>query len=399
MSGNIFKGGEKMDTPNGYNQKIYLLSLFLYNFARVLPHAVLTVILLDKGMTVSEIAMVQSFYMLAAIIFEFPSGLLTDLLSEKAMYQLSLVLIGISYVLIMVTNTFYLLCLAWFIYGMSSASMSGSLDSYFIRRAEDSGQIKHVNVLINHALLYSGLIGGGLGSFLYAVFFEHIYLISLFMIALSLFLITFLFHADKRREKTASTEALSELMVEFGKIRQQKCLILIIMMTAVFQIITQLFYQFWQVSFLSRHFSKTYFGLLYILFQVIAIVSNVLFSRHDFSKSLGRLAACLGTLMLLSVIVPGKFPFLLLVVMYLIPFNLYGSQLAVSLQKEAGNQVMASVISFSGTVSSMVSVISLWVVGILNDYFPFDYVEAGLILVFLSLSSLLLVKYSAAEKQ
>lgn len=103
--------------------------------------------------------------------------------------------------------------------------------------------------------------------------------------------------------------------------------------------------------------------------------------------------------MLLSVIVPGKFPFLLLVVMYLIPFNLYGSQLAVSLQKEAGNQVMASVISFSGTVSSMVSVIFLWVVGILNDYFPFDYVEAGLILVFLSLSSLLLVKYSAAEKQ
>lgn len=79
------------------NRTVYLSSLFLYNFARVLPHAILTVILLNKGLTVSQIAIVQSFYMLATTMFEFPSGFLTDIWSEKIMYQLSLILIGVSY--------------------------------------------------------------------------------------------------------------------------------------------------------------------------------------------------------------------------------------------------------------------------------------------------------------
>ena len=64
------------------NQAVYLISLFVYNFARVLPHAILTVILLNKGMTVAQIAIIQSFFMLAAIIFDLHSGFLTDLLSE-----------------------------------------------------------------------------------------------------------------------------------------------------------------------------------------------------------------------------------------------------------------------------------------------------------------------------
>ena len=152
------------------NRTVYLASLFLYNFARVLPHAILTVILLNKGLTVSQIAIVQSF--------EFPSGFLTDIWSEKIMYQLSLVLIGISYFIILFTNNYYLLCLSWFIYGMSAASMSGSLDSYFIRRAENKHEIKGINVLINRSTLYSGLIGGGLGSFLYEILSEQIYILS-----------------------------------------------------------------------------------------------------------------------------------------------------------------------------------------------------------------------------
>lgn len=65
------------------NRTVYLASLFFYNFARVLPHAILTVILLNKGLTVSQIAIVQSFYMLAAIMFEFPSCFLTDIWSEN----------------------------------------------------------------------------------------------------------------------------------------------------------------------------------------------------------------------------------------------------------------------------------------------------------------------------
>ena len=93
----------------------YFISFFFYNFARVLPHAVLTVILLDKGMSIGNIAFIQSFFMIAVLLFEFPSGILTDIWSEKNIYLIALFLLAISYFLIMISHSFLILCLSWFI--------------------------------------------------------------------------------------------------------------------------------------------------------------------------------------------------------------------------------------------------------------------------------------------
>lgn len=76
---------------------LYYLVNFLYNFARVLPHSILTVLLMNKGISLAEISLIQSFYMLTALISEFPSGVLTEIIGEKKMYQISLILLGISY--------------------------------------------------------------------------------------------------------------------------------------------------------------------------------------------------------------------------------------------------------------------------------------------------------------
>lgn len=382
------------------DRTIYLSSLFLYNFARVLPHAILTVILLNKGMSVSQIAIIQSFYMLAAIMFEFPSGFLTDVWSEKIMYQLSLILIGISYSIILFTNNYYILCLSWFIYGMSAASMSGSLDAYFVRRAKDNHEIKRINVLINHSTLYSGLIGGGLGSFLYELLSEHIYVLSLLLIFLSLILISFGFHADKVGENkdTTTSESFQKIIEELTNIKHQKKLIVVIGLFAIFQIISQLFYQFWQVSFLEKDFSKTYFGLLYILFQIIAILSNNIFSKYNFSKLLIPLTISLSSALLLSIFAPNKILFLVFVIIFLIPFNLYNNQIIVNIQKESDPNIVASVVSLAGTISSIISMIVLWIIGILNNYFDFWCVEIVLITIFIILTLTLIIKYPSHKK-
>lgn len=161
------------------------------------------------------------------------------------MYQLSLVLIGISYFIILLTNNYYLLCLSWFIYGMSAASMSGSLDSYFIRRAENKHEIKGINVLINRSTLY-GLIGGGLGSFLYEILSEHIYILSLLLIISSFMLITFGFHAENSEENNemTSSESFKKIITELKNIKYQNKLMIIIGLYGIFQIISQLFINF-----------------------------------------------------------------------------------------------------------------------------------------------------------
>ncbi len=65
------------------NINVYFISNFLMNFGRVIPHAVLTILLLSKGVSIIDIATIQSAYMLAIMLFEFPSGVLADTYSRK----------------------------------------------------------------------------------------------------------------------------------------------------------------------------------------------------------------------------------------------------------------------------------------------------------------------------
>lgn len=382
------------------NRAIYFISLFIYNLARVLPHAVLTVILLNKGMTVAKIAIIQSFFMLAAIIFDLPSGILTDLWSEKLTYEASLILITVSYTLTMVSSSFIVLCCSWFIYGISSATINGSLDAYFIRRAnDDNEQIKHMNVLINHTTLYSGLIGGGIGSFIYQFMNIRMYWVSLILLVVAFGLIAVGFH-PQRNENGAhiAHSSWQNVLGDFKGLLRRRRVLCVLGLCSVYQIMAQLFFQFWQINFLKQHFSKTYFGVFYVVFQVIAIISNHWFSRHDFSQSLIRLVVLLGGGFFLAIIVPNKYIFLLLVICFLFPFNIYNSQLIVTMQQEITASAMSSMMSLTETCASGISILTLWIVGLLNQHLPFLQVEGVLVFVYIISSCCLVWLYQGKRR-
>lgn len=63
--------------------KTYFGVSALATFARVLPQAVLTPILLAKGLQYDSIIWTQIVYMITLTLAEFPSGLLADRLSRK----------------------------------------------------------------------------------------------------------------------------------------------------------------------------------------------------------------------------------------------------------------------------------------------------------------------------
>ncbi|WP_330529209.1 multidrug-efflux transporter [Borreliella valaisiana] len=65
--------------------------------------------------------------MAAIIIFEFPSGIISDIFDRKIVYLVSIFLLMISYFIVFKTPSFVLLCVSWFIYGMSAAIKSVQL--------------------------------------------------------------------------------------------------------------------------------------------------------------------------------------------------------------------------------------------------------------------------------
>lgn len=374
--------------------KFFYLSEFLFNMARVLPHAVLTVILLNKGLTYSDISFIQSMYMFSALILEFPSGIISDLISEKKIYLLSIILIIISYSIILCSTSVFFLSIAWFLYGASAAGMSGSLEGYFIKKMNnDSVQIKDFSVNYNYIIFFSGLIGGFLGSILYRFVNMDIYLYSLI-----LFFIAFINILYNIKGNTSTLEtmrpSLSQLKNDITKMLYHKKLMILILMVSSLQIVFQSFYQFWQIIFLEKSMSYTVFGVFYIIFQMISILANYIYSKYDIKNwnYLG-LSITISILFLISLLTNNVI-FILFFLIFQIPLNIFNNQLNVDIRKECNPKALSSLISFLGTCMNIIAMIVMWIASVLLSDLNIITVLIILLMIFIILNIILYVYYS-----
>lgn len=160
-----------------------------------------------------------------------------------------------------------------------------------------------------------------------------------------------------------------------------------ILLFAIFQIIAQLFFQFWQVMFLSAGINKKQFGIFYIIFQLIALFSNFVFGRINFKKLKPFLIIFISVLLILGIYFDHvSWAFVILILLFLLPFNIYSNQLFLDIQKQSPSHILASVMSFAGTIGSIVSMIFLWVIGVLDHFQSFDVVAIESIMLFMVLS-------------
>ncbi|WP_075552730.1 MFS transporter [Borreliella mayonii] len=157
--------------------KHYFYSLFLLELARTLPHAVLTIILINKGLSLKDITMVQICYMAAIIIFEFPSGIISDIFDRKIVYLVSIFLSMASYFIVFETSSFVFICVSWFIYGMSAA-INGTIAISFTKIYQNnSKKLKAFISFTKIILSIDAILGGYIGSVLYSCIDIKIYLI------------------------------------------------------------------------------------------------------------------------------------------------------------------------------------------------------------------------------
>lgn len=374
--------------------KTFYLSEFLFNVARVLPHAVLTVILLNKGLSYSEISFIQSMYMFSALILEFPSGVISDLISEKKIYLLSIILIVVSYSIILYSSSPIFLSIAWFFYGASAAGMSGSLEGYFIKKMNNNSiQIKNFSVNYNYTIFFSGLIGGFLGSILYRFVNINIYIFSLVLFIITFIIILYNIKGTTLNHTTIRP-SFNQLIHDITKMFHHKRLVILILMVSSLQIVFQSFYQFWQMIFLEKSISYTLFGIFYIIFQMMSILANYIYSKYDIKKwNYLVLSIIISVVFLLSLLV-NNFIFVLFFLMFQIPLNILNNQLNVDIRKECNPQSLSSLISFLGTCMNITSMIVMWIASVLLSNFNIIVVLVVLLLIFIIIDIILYIYYS-----
>ncbi|WP_104744233.1 MFS transporter [Helicobacter acinonychis] len=272
--------------------KINILSYYwatiLLVIAQSLPHAILTPLLLSKGLSLSQIMVIQATYSLCVLISEYPSGVLADLMNRKILFIVSKLILVCSFFCILWLDSFISMILAWGIYGLSNALESGTIDATLITNIKEQKEDLSTFIAKSRQISFVGLIVGScLGSFLYLKYGVSMYYISVLLTLLCISVIILFFKDDSshKLEKNKQFQILKQHVKEsFRELRDKPLLKNLILLSLILQIFFQSHFQLWQAYLLNKQITENYLFIFYISFQVIGILIHFcnakLYSRY-----------------------------------------------------------------------------------------------------------------------
>ncbi len=352
------------------DSKKLVLADFLWNFGRTLPHAILTVYLLQSGLSLSKIATLQSIFMIVSMLMEAPSGVISDVFSRKIVYQASVCTLFLSYLLIgFFADNFLVLCVAYLLYGTSTALKSGSLEAEVVLEFRKLGKdIKDFTVASSYSSRISSVCGGFLGSFLYKIFEGRIYFFSLLLFALAFLVSVFTYRKFQDSSEKKDSSVIKELKIGFSLLRENKNLPFVLLLASFSALFLQPFFQFWQVLYKECEFPVMYFGAVYLVFQFCGIFASFLFKRLRFTFALSLLTLLAIPLLFLLGFFLGSalifvFPFTILL------FYLYDLFLDVLVKKVSPDSFISTFFSLINTIASLASIVSLLLMTFLTERF------------------------------
>lgn len=315
----------------------------LMNLALTVPHAILTPLLLDKGLSLSQILLVQAGFSVAVLLFEFPSGSIADMISRRTLYFISRLVFCIFFLLVIFGHGFPLMLLAWIIYGLATALESGTLDAALINNAKNrqgpAGTVDapdtqstagptapdHVESRISWLVRKEGqsaylgmMIGSTIGALLYLSVGANIYFISVGATVISVVTIALFFRIPEQHKvatvggsKAAANvgeneagasvdkhdaariggacrlwqELRSHARATVEEMRNSAALRQFLLLAVIAQAFLQLHFQLWQAVGLEKGFGESHLLFLYLLFIGMAfgasfIRPEVLFRRR-----------------------------------------------------------------------------------------------------------------------
>ena len=295
----------------------------LMNLALTVPHAILTPLLLDKGLSLSQILLVQAGFSVAVLLFEFPSGSIADMISRRTLYFISRLVFCIFFLVVIFGHGFPLMLLAWIVYGLATALESGTRDAALINNAKNRQGVSastvdglegtvgapdtqsaaghtapdHVESRISWLVRKEGqsaylgmMIGSTIGALLYLSVGANIYFISVGATVISVVTIALFFRIPEQH-KVASVgeneagasvdkhdaariggalrlwqELRSHARATVEEMRNSAALRQFLLLAVVAQAFLQLHFQLWQAVGLEKGFGESHLLFLYLLF-------------------------------------------------------------------------------------------------------------------------------------
>jgi MFS family permease len=269
---------------------------------------VLVLFLTAKGLSFTEIMLLQSISAISVFIFEVPTGALADKVGRKYSVILGAFLWAVGLLLYIVGKNFVVFMLSEIVFSLGSAFRSGSDSALIYDSLKVLGREKEYQKVEGKArsfALYAQAVGSILSSFLFAANIYFPLGVSILFMALTI-IIALRFKEPQIEESQGKVELnyLQQIKESGSYIFHHDKLKAIVVFSMIFFIFYRTGFWYFQPYMESVNIPVKYFGLLFFLFNITAAFISKR-SSYIMDKTKPKTLTFMAFLMIISFLILG----------------------------------------------------------------------------------------------
>lgn len=345
---------------------IYSLIMFLNSYLTGLLTPILSLTLMDKGASLSNLSIILGLYALSVILLELPTGIMADIFGRKKTFVLSLIIFTLCFLLLLIGRGFIILCIVMMLYGIAKALASGSFDALFIDYYIDNfGKEKLHNITTRLSVLEAlGLSAGALsGGFFPEISVKLFFSIGTYdlniivriVLTVTVIILSVLFISDTDKKESKRRISIKKHVKNSSdfvfKNNTVLCIFLSVFSTGFFLSALETYWQPHFITFLQDESSARLLGFMAFLYLGAAMAGSIVSNNaiKKYKLNLRKMYLVMrGFIALLLILTALQTNIPLFIAFYASIYLVFGMATipeGVILNSETPNEIRASVLS------------------------------------------------------
>lgn len=349
--------------------KLYSFILLLNSYITGLLVPVLSLLLIDKGATLSKISILIGIYSFSVIVLELPTGIMADIIGRKKTFCLSLIVSLIFSVVFLLGNGLVILYIGMLLYGLNRAISSGSfealfIDSYINDFGKDRLHVVTTRINVIDALgLSAGALSGGYLPEISSKYFSSIGMYDLSLIVRIILIFIVLIFAMVYMNETVVNEnkkqvsLLEHIKSSSNIVIENKNIICIFISVFSTGFLFSSLETYWQPHFISlmpNNGAMFLLGVMAFMYFAAAMAGNIIygriFSKHNTKKIYLLLRSILVMVLIITALQTNMVLFMLFYTLIYLFFGMANIPESIIFNREIPNEFRASVLSLNSLI-------------------------------------------------
>ncbi|WP_313162610.1 MFS transporter [Sedimentibacter sp.] len=352
--------------------RLYSFILLLNSFVTGLLVPVLSLLLIQKGATLSMLSILIGIYSFSVIILEFPTGIMTDIMGRKKTFCLSLIVSLMFSIVVLLGNGTVILYIGMLLYGLNRAISSGSfealfIDSYINEFGKDKLHDVTIRINVTDTLgLSAGALAGGYLPEISDKYFSSIGMYDLSLIVRTILTFIVLIFVMVYIKETVVNENKKRVFIwEHIKISSNLvannknviCIFISVFSTGFLFSSLETYWQPHFISLMSDNSAMFLLGVMAFMYFAAAMTGNIIygriFSKHNTKKMYLLLRSILVTVLIITALQTNMVLFMFFYTLIYLFLGMSNIPEGVILNGEIPNEHRASILSLNSLVLQM----------------------------------------------